>query len=187
MAQLPRQKGDYYDTYGFRRLTPAATHGALGVLLRGFLLSPVRSRLSVIGANRSEASQHNFGWHRDESIFQNLRINIPVWTAPEYLLEIETRQLEIPTSPSPTCETHHLACGQAYSWDTNQPHRVFARSLTPQSRCHLVVGLSPWFDYDPVADSWVPNAYFGEVHPHDLVAKGLAHPLIRAGGRRDAA
>lgn len=146
----------------------------------------VRSRLSVIQANRPETSQSGFGWHRDESIFHNLRINIPVWTASEYLLEIETQQ-DKPMESSPTAERYHLACGHAYSWDTNRPHRVFAQTVTPNSRCHLVVGLAPWFDYDPVADTWEPNRYFGKVHPHDLVVEGLAHPLIGTDGIRSAA
>lgn len=155
-------------------------------MLRGFRLPVVRSRLSVIQANRLETSQDNFGWHRDEPIFHNLRINIPIWTAPEYLLEIETEQ-DKPTDSSPTAERYHLACGYAYSWDTNRPHRVFAQALTPHSRCHLVVGLAPWFHYDPVEDVWAPNRYFGKIHPHDLVAEGLAHPLISAANLRSAA
>lgn len=176
-AQMPVQKGDYYDTYGFRRLTPAGSFGALGDLLRGFRLPVVRSRLSVIQADRVEASQFSFGWHRDETVFHNLRINIPIWTTPDHLLEIETER-EQPDPASTTIQRHHLACGQAYSWDTNKPHRVFTRRAGTQSRCHLVIGLAPWFDYDPEEDSWRPNAYFGKVHPHEIVADALAHPLI---------
>ncbi|MFN4278482.1 MAG: hypothetical protein ACK4FJ_19475 [Ferrovibrio sp.] len=176
--QMPVQKGDYYDTYGFRRLTPAGNSGALGELLRGFRLPVVRSRLSVIQANRTEASQFSFGWHRDETVFHNLRINIPIWTTPDHLLEIETER-DRPDPTSTTIRQYHLACGKAYSWDTNKPHRVFTRHVSPQSRCHLVIGLAPWFDYDPEEDCWWPNAYFGRVHPHDIVAAGLAHPLIR--------
>lgn len=177
-AQMPVQKGDYYDTYGFRRLTPAGSFGALGDLLRGFRLPVVRSRLSVIQADRAEASQFSFGWHRDETVFHNLRINIPIWTTPDHLLEIETER-DQPDPTSTTIRQYHLACGKAYSWDTNKPHRVFTRRISPQSRCHLVIGLAPWFDYDPEEDSWQPNAYFGKLHPHDIVAEGLAHPLIR--------
>ena len=181
-AQMPKLKGDYYDSYGFRMLTPAARHGALGQLMQGFTLPVIRSRLSVIPGNNAEALKDSYGWHRDESVFHNLRINIPVWTAPEYLLEIETELME-PQAGSATIQRHHLRHGFAWSWDTNMPHRVFAGGLTPQSRCHLVVGLAPWFDYDPQADAWTPNAYFGQVHPHDLIAEGLAHPLIRAGSK----
>ncbi len=181
-AQMPRLKGDYYDSYGFRMLTPAARHGALGQLMQGFTLPVIRSRLSVIPGNRPEALRDSYGWHRDESIFHNLRINIPVWTAPEYLLDIETELMQ-PQPGSATLQRHHLRHGFAWSWDTNMPHRVFAGGLTAQSRCHLVVGLAPWFHYDPQADAWTPNAWFGRVHPHDLIAEGLAHPLIRAGRR----
>jgi hypothetical protein len=182
-AQMPKLKGDYYDSYGFRALTPAARHGALGDLLRGFTLPVIRSRLSVIPGNNPEATKDSYGWHRDESIFHNLRINIPVWTAPEYMLEIETDLAE-PQPGSATIQRHHLRHGFAWSWDTNLPHRVFATALTPLSRCHLVIGLAPWFDYDATADAWTPNAWFGHVHPHDLVADGLAHPLIRANRKR---
>ncbi|WP_341910606.1 hypothetical protein [Ferrovibrio terrae] len=182
-AQMPKLKGDYYDSYGFRALTPAAQHGALGDLMRGFTLPVIRSRLSVIPGNNPEAMKASYGWHRDESIFHNLRINIPVWTAPEYLLEIET-VLSTPEPGSATAQRHHLRHGFAWSWDTNMPHRVFSTAMTAQSRCHLVVGLAPWFDYDPTLDTWSPNAHFGRVHPHDLIAEGLAHPLIRAGVRR---
>lgn len=181
-AQMPRLKGDYYDSYGFRRLTPAARHGALGELLRGFSLPVIRSRLSVIPGENPETLKDSYGWHRDESVFHNLRINIPVWTAPEYLLEIETILLQ-PEAGSATVQRHHLRHGFAWSWDTNLPHRVFASALTAQSRCHLVIGLAPWFNYDPASDSWSPNQWFGRIHPHDLVAEGLAHPLIRAGRR----
>lgn len=176
-AQMPKLKGDYYDGYGFRQLTPAANHAQLGELMRGFTLPVIRSRLSVIPGDNPAILTDGYGWHRDESIFHNLRINIPVWTAPEYLLEIETA-LPQPEIGSATAQRHHLRRGFAWSWDTHQPHRVFASGLTRQSRCHLVIGLAPWFDYDPAKDAWAPNQWFGRVHPHDLVAEGLAHPLI---------
>lgn len=91
LAQMPKLKGDYYDGYGFRQLTPAANHGALGELRRGFTLPVIRSRLSVIPGDNADALKDSYGWHRDENIFHNLRINIPVWTAPEYLLEVGKR------------------------------------------------------------------------------------------------
>lgn len=180
-AQMPKLKGDYYDGYGFRQLTPAANHGALGKVLHGFTLPVIRSRLSVIAGNNPKATDDSYGWHRDESIFHNLRLNIPIWTAPEYLLEIET-VLPKPEPGSTTIQRHHLGLGSAWSWDTNRPHRVFASCVTAQSRCHLVIGLAPWFHYDAENDTWSPNRWFGRVHPHDLIAEGLAHPLIRAMG-----
>lgn len=182
-AQMPKLKGDYYDSYGFRALTPAARHGALGQLMDGFTLPVIRSRFSVIPGGNAAALHDDYGWHRDESIFHNLRINIPVWTSPEYLLEIET-VLDKPERCSATAQRHHLRHGFAWSWDTNMPHRVFATAMTVQSRGHLVVGLAPWFDYDKAQDAWMPNQYFGRMHPHDLIAEGLAHPLIRAHQKR---
>jgi hypothetical protein len=74
---------------------------------------------------------------------------------------------------------YHLAVGKAYTWDTNRPHRVFCRGRTSAMRIHLVLGFAPWFDYLPDADAWVPNRFFGEVHPFDIAAEGLLHPAIR--------
>jgi hypothetical protein len=74
---------------------------------------------------------------------------------------------------------YHLGVGRAYTWDTNRPHRVFCRGGTPATRIHLVLGVSPWFDHDPVEDAWTANEHFGRTHPFDMAAEGLLHPAIR--------
>src|SRR5581483_1589755 len=68
----------YFDTYGFRLLTPAAQIGALGKFFSECRLSPIRSRLSVLFGDRADQTDFKFGWHRDEPVFENLRINIPL-------------------------------------------------------------------------------------------------------------
>jgi hypothetical protein len=46
-------------------------------------------------------------------------------------------------------------------------------------RIHLVLGFSPWFDYDAENDTWAPNSYFGKLHPFDMVAEGILSPHLR--------
>lgn len=163
----------YFDTYGFRRRTPASCHGALGRFLDGFACPLVRSRVGVIPATEAAdtACDGNEGWHRDEPVFENLRVNIPLQSDPNNLFEMEG---ETP---------RHLAVGRAYSWDTHRPHRVFCAGPTPVTRIHLVLGFAPWFDYLADEDAFRPNQFFGRVHPFDMLADGLVGPQLRLARR----
>lgn len=148
-------KDSYFDTYGFTTLTQASQYGAFGEFLKRCKSTVVRSRLSIING------QGACGWHRDEPIFENLRINIPITTAPQYLFQIENQ--------APL----HLNVGCGYSWDTNIPHRVFSNStLNSGRRIHIVLGFSPWWDYNPEDHSWVQNEYYGKKHPFDMLIDG---------------
>jgi hypothetical protein len=161
----------YFDTYGFRRRTPASRHGALGDFLDGFARPLIRSRIGVIPGAEVDPADPAYreleGWHRDEPVFENLRVNVPLQTDPNFLFEMEA---EAP---------RHLAVGRAYSWDTHRPHRVFCAGPTATTRIHLVIGLAPWFDYLPEEDAFRPNEFFGRVHPLDMLADGLVHRRLR--------
>lgn len=164
-------KHSYFDTYGFRVRTPASKVGALGTLIDGFKRPLVRSRVGIICGENVDPNNKQYkekeGWHRDEPVFENLRINIPLQTDENYLFQMED---ETP---------YHLEVGKAYSWDTHRPHRVFAAAPTKTMRIHLVLGVSPWFDFDPAEDSWRPNEFFGKVHPFDMLAEGLISQNLR--------
>jgi hypothetical protein len=179
MGRLAKRKNTFFDTYGFRAPTPAARIGALGEFLSACRLSPVRSRLAVLrgkgGANFPFAS----GWHCDEPVFENLRINIPLRSHRSFLLQIE-HQRERPHTRSRTMTEHYLAPGRAYTWDTRRQHRVFPTAVCETERVHLVLGFSPWFRYDAGADAWEPNEFYGRVHPFDILRSGALHPALRA-------
>jgi hypothetical protein len=165
-------KNSYFDTYSFRRWTPAAGHGALGTFLLALRRSPVRGRVGIIyGENvdpENEKYRASAGWHRDEMVYENLRVNIPLQTDDNFLFEIE--------GESP----RHLAVGKAYSWDTHVPHRVYCCGPSKLQRIHLVLGVAPWFDFDPGEDAWQVNEFFGKLHPFDLLLNGRVHPLLGA-------
>jgi len=172
-------KNTYFDTYGFRLLTPAAKTGALGRFLSECNLSLVRSRLSVLyGDDEADINDPEFGWHRDEPVFENLRVNIPLVSHPSYRLQIEHAS-DTPVVNSPTATTHYLKSGFAYTFDTNRPHRVYPVRMCRIMRVHLVLGFSPWFRYAPSLDGWVPNEYYGRKHPFDILREGGLHPSMK--------
>src|SRR5262249_2597827 len=159
--------------------TPAARVGALGEFLSQCSLSLVRSRLSVLYGTDEDLVPFDIGWHRDESVFENLRINIPLETVSSYKLQIE-HERDTPTEDSGTMSTHHLAAGSAYTFDTHLPHRVFASARSKVRRVHLVLGFSPWLSYNARDESWEPNEFYGRVHPFDIVRSGRLHPGLRS-------
>lgn len=163
-------RGSYYDSYGFRVATPGAVKHLselLGLLKR----SQVRSRLSVIRGNRPDPSGFAWGWHRDESVFENLRINIPLTNCPQYILQI-SRSMDFPSRPGAHIVDYQAKPGRMYSWDTHLPHRACAVDVPAVDRTSIVLGISPWFDYDPVQDGWFPNEFFGKKHPHQMLLDG---------------
>lgn len=178
LKRLSDTANTYFDTYGFRLLTPAARIGALGEFFAGCGLSPVRSRLSVLYGDRGDQIGFNFGWHCDESVFENLRINIPLVAHPSYRLQIEHRA-DVPAEDSRHMSLHYLKTGYAYTFDTNRPHRVFPLRPCRIMRVHLVLGFAPWFRYDARSDTWSPNEYYGRVHPFDIVRRGGLHPAFQ--------
>lgn len=179
VKRFKKLKHSYFDTYGFRLPTPAARTGALGKFIAQCGLSMVRSRLSVLRAEYRDVCNFEFGWHRDESVFENLRVNIPLFSHRSFRLQLEHVRDE-PHRRSKTMSAHYLSPGWAYTFDTNRPHRVYAVSPCKVDRVHLVLGFSPWFRYDAEADSWEPNEFYGRVHPFDLVRSGELHPALSA-------
>jgi hypothetical protein len=170
-------KNSYFDSYGFRTRTPASKAGYLGEFINSFSRTLVRSRVGIIpGENVNPDDPEyakNKGWHRDEPVFENLRINIPLQTDENYLFEMEGGEAP-----------YHLELGKAYTWNTHKAHRVFARGHTKTMRIHLVLGFSPWFDYDPERDEWSENDYFGRIHPFDMIAEGILSPHLQLPRRR---
>lgn len=174
-------KHTYFDTYGFRKLTPAARTGGLGLFLSQCGLNLVRSRLSVIHGEQGETADFLTGWHRDERVFENLRVNIPLTSDTAYRMQVEPT-LDRPDASSASMREYHLVPGYAYSLDTNLPHRVYARTRTDTPRVHLVLGFSPWLRYEEEADAWAPNEHYGEINPLEMLREGLLHPELEFDG-----
>jgi hypothetical protein len=120
----------------------------------------------VLDADMHDRVGEEFLWHKDETIFENLRINIPIDTDSSFLFQLENK---LPT---------HLELGKIYTWDTNLPHRVYATKKSTKKRTHLVLGFTPWIDYIENEDCFVLNSHFGKLHPFDILLNGSAHQSI---------
>lgn len=177
-------KHSYFDCYAFRKPTPASQHGYLGELISQFKLSRVRSRVATLYAQYffEQTGRFQFGWHRDEIVFENLRMNIPVTTAPEFKFQHEPNGYDMPHEGKPGLMDIHLQVGNVYSWDTNKPHRVYCAEHTSNERTHIVLGFSPWIDYLPDEEAWQLNDFFGQIHPFDMIQEGYVHPTAYIDG-----
>ncbi len=165
----------HYDTYSMAYRTEGSRHGYLGTFLDSLKRSMVRSSIRIInaaargqqmGPDGAVNSVHRAGvsWHVDESMFENLRINIAVKTDPMFVLEQHHRKGEL----------FHLEAPYAYSWDTGVPHRAYATQQTaePFYRTHIMLGLAPWWDFDEATGTWTQNEFHGKKHPWDMLVDG---------------
>lgn len=153
-------KNTYLDSHGFWKPTPASEHGYLGEFLKRSKAQRVRSRVGIIHGELYQEENSKDGWHIDERIFQNLRINIPITTNEHMWFQFEHKK------------PVHLDIGWAYSFDSFVPHRVYTTQNSPAQRIHLVLGYSPWFNYDEQEAAWYPNEFFGKKHPFDMLVDG---------------
>ena len=165
------KRNSHYDTYGLSYRTPASKHGYLGKFLDTCKRTMVRSAVRIIYADQEGPAGNDkyagVTWHRDESMFVNLRVNIPLVTDPIFLLEQEGH--------SPV----HLEAGYAYSWDTHVLHRAYAKERAPKHRIHLMLGFSCWWDFDEATGNWAQNEFFGKKHPKDMLIAGDVIPGLK--------
>ena len=158
------KRNTHYDTFGFATRTPASYHKSLGTFLDSFKCTMVRTALRIIYAEQEgpvgDDKYAGVTWHKDEAMTTNLRINIPIVTHPDYLLEQEGS------------DPVHIEAGYAYSWDTNTMHRAYAKSRTAPPRIHLMLGFSCWWDFNEETKSWSTNEFAGKKHPVDMLVDG---------------
>jgi hypothetical protein len=165
------QKNSHFDSYGFANRTPASRHKSLGTFLDMFDRTMVRTAIRIIYAeNEGPVGDDKYAgvtWHKDEPMPVNLRINIPLVTHPDYVLEQEG---------SPPV---NLEAGYAYSWDTEIMHRAYAKTRTAPPRIHLMLGFSCWWDFDETTGIWKTNEFSGKKHPMDMLVDGQVIPGIK--------
>jgi hypothetical protein len=150
-------KNTYYDTYSFRK-RPPSVEKHLGKFLDCFRFPVFRSRAAFLNLCLQKVND-NEGWHVDEPPTYLTRLNIPLQTSQEHVLEIKGQD-EFGNSLN---MTKHLEVGKAYIWNTRIPHRVTTTSTSflDRDRIHLVIGLSPWLGYNPINDTMFKSEFFG--------------------------
>lgn len=155
----------FYDTYRFSAVHPVVAKHYKPLLDR-LNCQLTRSRTAYIYPNGKSAFEINY--HRDEYPHQNLRINIPLQTTREYVLEINGND----ENNNSLSLIKNLSVGKFYIWNTRLPHRVYAQEK-PKSedpRIHIVLGIMPWINVD--GETFTKHHFFG-IQPFELVKRGL--------------
>jgi len=156
-------KHDYLDSYGFRKFLPELEQcPALLTLLNSFSLPVVRVTARTIdGGCCYPTNTPNGGMHKDDPVFEMIRINVCLSNNGNFGLQYEGSE-PIFTNP-----------GDIYAINSDVNHRVYVNKLSYFKRTHLVIGLCPWVNYNSDEDVWYLNKYFGKIHPLDLVKNNL--------------
>jgi len=161
-------RNTYNDPYSMLVISPRFSSGCFGSTLALIQRTLIRSRLSMTEMNRPLAP--NAGWHNDEPIFLNFRINIPLITTENnvvQLLEVgrRTKVIEVP-----------LKIGTAVGYDSHRIHRAFTKNGDTLRRINLILGVAPWFDFNPSARTWSTNEFYGRMHPFEMLLGGHIIP-----------
>lgn len=104
-------------------------------------LQIIRSRIAILEGKIKNTNT----WHRDESPYHCLRINIPIVTNENYFFQIEN---SLPVN---------LKENYMYWFNSEKLHRFFNKETENFERIHLILGFSPWFKYSNFSKSWIPN------------------------------
>jgi hypothetical protein len=152
-------KDTYYDTYAFRK-TPPLVERHLGNFIDKFSFPIFRSRIAYFNPFFPNLGKDE-SWHIDEPPYQLLRINIPLQTCKEHLLDIDGVDDH---GHKFTLIGKHLEVGKAYIWNTRIPHRIYINNIvsSPKPRIHIVLGLAPWIKYNDIEDSYEESIYYGK-------------------------
>ena len=157
-------KNSYHDTFGFCKIDETIQEH-LGFFLDRFNFPISRSRVAYIFGYGQEPNADG-GWHVDEPTCQLLRVNIPLQTSDEYVMEWSDK-------------IYKLEVGKAYLWNTRMSHRptIIKKVKTKEPRINIVLGLTPWLDFNHNTCEYTPNKLFGkpinEIVKEKLFIKGV--------------
>jgi len=156
VAKVSSIRNTYYDTYAFRKI-PVIVEEYLGNLFSHFYCPLLRSRVAF--STLIQVPDLYSGWHVDEPPTHMFRINIPLQTSEEHVLEINGKD----EYSNKLIMTKHLEVGKAYIWNTRIPHRVTIKKPCSNAieRIHLVLGFGTWVSYDEDNDTFSNSDLYG--------------------------
>ena len=147
-------RNTYYDTYAFRKI-PDVVNEHLGNLFSHFYCPLLRSRAAFF--TPTLVPRLLDGWHVDEPPTHMFRMNIPLQTSEEHVLEINSSDEHGNT----LMMKKHLEVGKVYVWNTRIPHRVTITKPCTTERIHLVLGFGTWINYNNATDTFSKSKLYG--------------------------
>lgn len=115
-------------------------------------LQITKSRIAILEGHIKTSNT----WHRDESPYECLRINIPIQTNSNYFFQLDNNK------------PVNMKEGYLYWFDTRLMHRFFNKDIENFERIHLILGFSPWFNFNYQTKKWNINKYFPK-HPMNII------------------
>lgn len=158
----------YRDCYGFHKLTPAAHEPNILNFLLQFRCTLIRSRIAELKSEYGDISANLKMKHRDENIFHELRLILPVLVD-----DYEQFGLHIENNGDHCFEPNTI-----YHFDNSIPHSATCYQFNGKRRINIIVAVSPWFDFDLNTKLWKPNQFLGNKHPLDMLIDGDILPEI---------
>lgn len=119
----------------------------------------VRCAVATMDGRAQSEILNDLAWHRDESVFQHLRLVIPIQSSPEFRIQVDG------------ADSQYLAPGRMYFWNTERLHRMIIEKKCDFQRVHLIIGITPWEDYNPRTNEWMENSFSEKLHPFELLLK----------------
>ena len=153
----------YDDYFGMRVPTDLAKFKSIAYAMDAVKRPMFQGRLAMIrgveAGHLLKEEDKEFIWHTDEPNEMLARLLIPITYDDDYFIEFQTGT------------KMYFEPGYAYHFNTYKPHRWNFHKNPSRNRSALVIGWSPWLDFD--GHTWSTNKWTNKVHPMDMVKQGL--------------
>lgn len=158
-------KNTYDDPLGLRYRTPVTHYKSLSSIFDKIKRPLFQGRIAEIKAREyghlTNKEKMEMAWHTDEKNEIVSRLLIPIDFSEDYYIEFKETGNRI-----------YFEKGYAYHWNTYKIHRWnFDYHKEIQNRTCIVIGWSPWLDFEN--KRWSTNEYCGKIHPMDMLLEGL--------------
>lgn len=155
----------YDDPLGLRNPTEVTKFRSFTSVFQKLKRPIFQGRLAEIRAKEyghlANPENQELNWHTDEQNEIISRLLIPLCYSDDYYIEFKETGTKLYFEP-----------GYAYHWNTYKIHRwAFNYHKAIENRTCIVLGWSPWLDFD--GESWSVNEYCNKIHPMDMILNGL--------------
>lgn len=156
----------YNDQFSYRTFNKLWENTEIEKVMKQFKRTPIRSFISKIHANQIQP-WYKTSIHKDRILTCETRIVLNLNTHPEF----EMQTLKYGFIPSGFKLDQF---GKAYVFDSSKVHRAYFTEATNNVRTCVILGFSPWLDYNEEGKYWEHNEFYGELHPFDIISEGHA-------------
>jgi hypothetical protein len=129
-----------------------------------------RSRIALQDGNMPINLGNNHQWHNDASIFFNLRVNIPIVSNSNFIIQV----LDPDNQKNGVLNIQEIVLeeNKCIAYQTENIHRPFCKKANETTRINIIITIFPWLAFDVEKRFYYPNKYFGKIHPFDLLKDG---------------